>query len=201
VITVWKGNSAMGLFALRSSVCPAIAGAILTLGACQRPAQLLPPPPKFVRKVPEVLRPDVRQPMEDGTGLTQSSGFRPGSRADFLSQVGTDTVYFAQDSAELGDEARATLARQANWLRKYPAVRVLLEGHDDQHSSPQYAIGLGEQRAAAMKFMLTIHGVEPERIATTSFGKGQPAVNGRDEKSRASNRRGITVLIGAADPN
>ena len=45
-----------------------------------------------------------------------------GSIAEFQSAAVGDKVYFAYDSSELAPDARATLDKQAAWLRQYGSV-------------------------------------------------------------------------------
>ncbi len=53
-----------------------------------------------------------------------------GSVEDFTLNVG-DRIFFETDQSSLTSTARSTLQRQAAWLKTYPAVKVLIEGHAD----------------------------------------------------------------------
>lgn len=193
---------------MRRSASSAIAFVlVLVTTACQRPAQVLPASPVF-----EMARGAGAENSTDGAaaesagvsdalGIADNGGVVPGSVEDFLRYAGTDKVYFAYDSAELTTEAQAILARQADWLLKYPSVRPSLEGHADERGTREYNFALGERRAAAMKFFLNVRGVPNDRMMTTSFGKERPAVAGSDEQSWSQNRRGETVLTGAVGQN
>ena len=72
------------------------------------------------RMIPATRGKQAQQPMLVGIDAL---------RADFLAQSGSDTVYFAGDTAALGAPARTTLAAQAAWLRQHPEVVVQIEGH------------------------------------------------------------------------
>ena len=175
----------------------------LTTAACQRPTQILPPAPVFEMEGgsnaggADTAAADAADIASDTLGVVDNGGIVPGSVEDFVRYAGSDKVYFAYDSAELTDEGRTILGRQAEWLAKYPQVGVSLEGHADERGTREYNFALGERRAAAMKFYLTVRGLAATRITTTSFGKERPVVAGSDEQSWAQNRRGETVLIGA----
>lgn len=173
--------------------------ALVLLAGCQRPAETLPPAPKFDGTPAEDARPATVE--NDSTGAADAGRIVPGSVEDFLRYAGTDTVLFAYDSAELGPEAKAILDRQAEWLKRYPNVKASLEGHADERGTREYNFGLGERRAASMRFYMITQGLAEDRLTTTSFGKERPAVKGSDEESWRLNRRGQTVLIGAVGQN
>ena len=118
----------------------------------------------------------------------------PGSRADFLQQVGTDTVHFATDSHDIDQEASSILSAQARWLVAHASVRVSLEGHCDERGTREYNLALGDRRANAAKNALVSAGVSPDRISTISYGKERPVAMGSDEASWAQNRRAVTVV-------
>ncbi|OYX17688.1 MAG: peptidoglycan-associated lipoprotein, partial [Rhodobacterales bacterium 32-66-9] len=76
-----------------------------------------------------------------------TSSIIPGSLADFIAQAGADRVRFAYDSYELDDTARTILGKQAEWLARYPSVRVTVEGHADERGTREYNLALGDRRA------------------------------------------------------
>jgi peptidoglycan-associated lipoprotein len=118
----------------------------------------------------------------------------PGSRADFLEKVGTDTVYFATDAYDLDAEDQATLTKQASWLQQYSNVSVTIEGHCDERGTREYNLALGDRRANAAKNFLVNAGVSPARISVISYGKERPIALGSDETAWAQNRRAVTVV-------
>ena len=119
--------------------------------------------------------------------------FGPGSQEDLNAQAG-DRVFFAYDSSELSAEGRATLEKQAGWLKQYANVNITVEGHCDERGTREYNLALGERRAQAVKNYLVSLGVPAERLNTISYGKERPAVMGADESAWAQNRRGVTVV-------
>ena len=62
------------------------------------------------------------------TGGVGSSALKPGSKEEFVAEVG-DRVFFGYDKSDLTPSAQSTLDGQALWLQKYPSVRVTVEGH------------------------------------------------------------------------
>lgn len=118
---------------------------------------------------------------------------RPGTQEDLVVNVG-DRIFFDYNEQDLKPEARATLDRQAAWLKKYPQVNVTVEGHCDERGTREYNLALGERRATAVKNYLVADGVNAGRVKTVSYGKERPAVVGSNEAAWAQNRRGVTVV-------
>jgi peptidoglycan-associated lipoprotein len=124
---------------------------------------------------------------------TQPAGPRPGSAEEFKATVG-DRIFFDTDKSDIKPEARRTLERQAEWLKKYPAVTVTVEGHCDERGTREYNLALGERRASAAKNVLVALGIPANRVSTISYGKERPAVVGSNEQAWAQNRRDVTVV-------
>jgi peptidoglycan-associated lipoprotein len=130
-----------------------------------------------------------------GTSTTSSastSTVTPGTLQDFTQNVG-DRVFFSFDRYDLTPEAQATLQKQAAWLKAYPQVTVVVEGHADERGTREYNLALGERRASSVANYLVALGIDANRIQTISYGKERPAVDGHDETAWAQNRRGVTV--------
>jgi peptidoglycan-associated lipoprotein len=158
----------------------------LSVAACskKKPEELPPPPPQTA----PAPMPEAPPPPPPQTGPV------PGSRADFLAQAGTDTVFFDTDSYDVDAEDQATLSRQAQWLAKYPNASVTIEGHCDERGTREYNLALGERRANAAKNYLVSVGVPASRISVISYGKERPLATGSDEAAWAQNRRAVTVV-------
>lgn len=146
------------------------------------------------KKAPQVLPPDPGTPSQ--TETTASTAPAPGSQTDFSAQMmGQDTIYFETDRFNIDATDQAALAAQAQWLLKYPAKRLTVEGHADERGTREYNLALGERRANAAKNYLVSLGVDAGRITTVSYGKERPVALGSDEESWARNRRAVTVTI------
>ena len=131
------------------------------------------------------------------TDSTQTGGsVIPGSEADLAQNVG-DRVFFELNNSELSQEARQTLDRQAAWLKRFPAVRVTLEGHCDERGTREYNMALGARRANAARSYLVALGIQTARIQTVSYGAERPAVLGTGESVWSQNRRAVTVVAQA----
>lgn len=150
------------------------------------------------KKRPEVLPPAPGEAPAATTptpGAPPTDGVTPGSAADFRRSITSDTVNFALDQSDVDATARAILDTQAEWLNRYPNVRVTLEGHADERGTREYNLALGERRANAAKNYLAAKGISASRITTISYGKERPVALGSDEESWAQNRRAVTVAV------
>jgi peptidoglycan-associated lipoprotein len=96
------------------------------------------------------------------------------ARADFRARSGTDTVYFGNDTAQLGAPARAALAAQAMWLRQHPEVVVRIEGHGDPNDTRDHALAVGARRAEEIRDYLVLLGVPVAQLNARSGGKERP---------------------------
>jgi peptidoglycan-associated lipoprotein len=98
-------------------------------------------------------------------------------------------VFFEFDKAEIREDQRNFLSANAEWLRKYGTVKMLIEGHCDERGTAQYNMALSDKRANAAKDYLVSLGIEGSRIETRSLGKERPFDPGHDEEAWAKNRR------------
>ena len=117
----------------------------------------------------------------------------PGSVADFRQNVG-DRVFFDTDVSTIREDGRATLNRQADWLKKYGNYQITIEGHCDERGTREYNLALGERRANAARQYLVAQGIPAARVKTISYGKERPDPVGSDEAAWARNRRAVTEL-------
>jgi len=130
-----------------------------------------------------------------GTYGTAKAGPTAGSQEDLVSNVG-DRVFFDFDKYNLAPEARATLAKQAVWLKLYSSVTVRVEGHADERGTREYNLALGDRRANSVKAYLITLGISAGRVTTISYGKERPVALGSNEQAWGQNRRGVTTVTG-----
>lgn len=100
-------------------------------------------------------------------------------------------AFFDYDSATIRPDAQASLAKDADWLRRWATTKVTVSGHCDERGTPEYNLALGEERAAAVKSYLASLGVATDRIATISYGKERPfCTTSEADNCLSQNRRG-----------
>lgn len=105
-------------------------------------------------------------------------------------QIITDAkVYFEFDKFDLKAESKEVLKQKAEVMKKFPSIRVLVEGHCDERGTQEYNLALGERRARAAYEYLVMLGVNAGQLEMISYGKERPAVEGHGEAAWSKNRR------------
>ena len=107
-----------------------------------------------------------------------------------------EPIYFDFDQSDLRPEAREILNVKAEVLRRYPDIRIRIEGHCDERGTVEYNLALGERRAEAARAYLIDLGIDPDRITTVSYGEERPAVEGSNEAAWSQNRRDEFIPLG-----
>ena len=168
-------------------------------GKKQPPVQPAPPtpPPPVTRPAtppPPPPPPPPREQAPTPKPPTEEELFARLSLADLIAQKPLDDIKFDYDKADLSDAARATLAKNATFLKKWASVRVTVEGHADSRGTAEYNLALGERRANATRDYLGSLGVDLSHVAMVSKGEEQPVCAEKTEECYAQNRRGHFVL-------
>ncbi len=126
-----------------------------------------------------------------------ASSAAAGSEQDFIVNVG-DRVFFPTDVTSLTDSGKETLRKQAAWLKLYPQVKILVEGHADERGTREYNLALSARRGSNTKNYLVSQGVDPSRVRTISYGKERPVALCDAESCWSQNRRAVTVVTEGA---
>jgi peptidoglycan-associated lipoprotein len=129
----------------------------------------------------EVPPPPIEKPAEPDVDALNKAGYLKDAFFDF-------------DKFTIRPDQRDALAADAEWLKKYPNVKIRIEGHCDERGTAQYNMALGEKRANAVKDYVTSLGIDASRIETVSYGKERPFVTAHNEEGWAQNRRGHFVI-------
>lgn len=169
---------------------------VASLSACAKKAPVAPPPPPPAAPEapppapPPPPRPEVVPQVDEYTRLKAMS-------ADELDKLGLlADVYFDYDKAEIREADRATLAKNADALKKYDFLRVTLEGHCDERGTVEYNLALGERRAKAAFDYLVSLGVPADRLKTVSYGKEMQVCSESNEACWQKNRRAKPTVTG-----
>src|ERR1700722_1056603 len=103
-------------------------------------------------------------------------------------------AYFDYDKADVRPDAREALSQTAQFLRSYPQMKVVIEGHCDERGSTEYNLALGARRAAAAKQFLVSLGISADRMKSVSYGKERPFCSASTEECYTQNRRAHIVM-------
>jgi len=183
---------------MRVSLLVAVSALSISLAACSSKDEMNPYGDElFPNEQPNISTMDQNVPSMPVEGY-ESQGMNygtagAGTQDDLAVNVG-DRVFFGYDSFALTPEAISQLELQAQWMRQYPSVNVLMEGHADERGTREYNLALGDRRASAAKNYLVSLGISPNRVQTISYGKERPEALGSNAQSWAKNRRAVTVV-------
>ena len=110
----------------------------------------------------------------------------------YLATGVADRVFFATNSTGLTSAAKATLTKQAGYI-KASKISVVIEGHADERGTREYNLALGERRANAARDYLMAKGIAKSSIKVISYGKERPANTDSSKLAWSQNRRSVTV--------
>jgi outer membrane protein OmpA-like peptidoglycan-associated protein len=81
------------------------------------------------------------------------------------------------------------VAEVVKLLQASPALRLAVEGHTDNTSTPAHNQQLSEARAQAVVAALAAQGITTTRLQAAGFGQTKPLADNATEAGRAQNRR------------
>lgn len=100
----------------------------------------------------------------------------------------TTLIHFAYDRSDILSGDARILDAKADFMAKYPDVKILIAGNCDERGTIEYNLALGERRAQAAKNYLVNKGISPDRLSTISYGKERPIDPAHTEAAWAMNR-------------
>ena len=130
-----------------------------------------------------------------GTGQLQGDVYTGNDTIEYLASGVPDRVFFATNKSSLTTASRATLRKQATYLRKNKNLTVTIEGHADERGTREYNLALGERRANAARDYLMTYGISGKRISVISYGKEKPVNPASSPLAWSQNRRSVTVKV------
>jgi peptidoglycan-associated lipoprotein len=176
----------------------AAAGVLVLTLACggnpppEPPAPPPPPPPAPVQQPPPPPPPPpppAPAPVPPAPP-TEEELFARMTLPDLNASRPLEDVFFDYDKSDLSDAARASLQKNADWMRRWTSTRVLIEGHADSRGTSEYNLALGERRAAAVRDYLATLGIDAARMSLVSKGEEEPLCAEEVESCWSRNRRG-----------
>ena len=209
-IKMWESTSGTSSFALRPEVKVrwdedgAIDSNRDYLGMLGFQFSFGAPPPKPVEAPPPAPEPPPPPPPPPPVGDQDKDGVLdnvdkcpdtpPGVAVDAYGctrkgSITLDGVTFEFNSAVLKPESRTVLDSIATDLKKYPRLKIELQGHTDSAGADAYNLKLSQQRADAVRTYLVDQGVPDTRLVARGYGESQPVEDNTTEAGRAQNRR------------
>ncbi len=118
----------------------------------------------------------------------------PGIEGEVFESSLLKDIHFDFDKYDIRPQDTAILRENAALLKKYPKVKIQIEGHCDERGTIEYNLALGERRSTSTKNYLVSLGISSDRLSTISYGKERPLDPGHNEEAWAKNRRAHTVI-------
>jgi peptidoglycan-associated lipoprotein len=150
-------------------------------------------PPKATAAPPVavVVPPPARPPLPPSPPEpTEDERFGRLTVDDLNRQKPLDDVFFDFDKSSIRPDAEATLLKNAAWLKRWPSVRVRVDGCADPRGTNEYNFGLGMRRADTIRTFLAGQGIAPDRIEVVTLGETQLVCTEQTEACWARNRAG-----------
>jgi peptidoglycan-associated lipoprotein len=160
--------------------------AVVGVSACAKkkpappPAAPAPAPAEQPRTTPAPPPPPPPAPSDPAPKpLTEEERFRNKSIEDLNREKPLTDAFFLLDSAQLGDDQKAAVQKDADWMKRWTTTKVMIEGHADSRGTAEYNLSLG---------------VAADRITIVSKGKEAPFCTEENESCWSLNRRGHFVI-------
>ncbi len=179
---------------MKHSALAAVAILAIGFAACksappraEAPRPVAPPTPP---PAPPPAAPDVVEQQNEYDRLKSMS-------SEEIDRLGLlPDIHFDFDRADIRDQDRPTLTKNAETLKKFDFLRVTVEGHCDERGTVEYNLALGERRSKGAYDYLVQLGVPAARLKTVSYGKEVPVCRESSEDCWARNRRAKFTVTG-----
>lgn len=114
---------------------------------------------------PVAAGPDFASPTPHGTALAASGGERQ--------ILPSEDIVFANESSTLTSGALDQLRVSAQWMKKNPSVRLVIEGHASSPGTAGYNQSLGLHRATIVRNHLRALGVKADHLVMVVYGESE----------------------------
>jgi peptidoglycan-associated lipoprotein len=176
--------------------------AVVAAAACHKkvpaaaaaPAAAPAPPPATRPATPPAPAPPPAPTPAPAAALSEDEVFSRKSLEQLNAERPLGDVFFELDKSDLSSEGRASLQKDADWMKRWTSTIVTVEGHCDSRGSSEYNLALGDRRAAAVKEYMINLGIPANRLTIVSKGKEQPFCFEENESCWQQNRRGHFVI-------
>jgi peptidoglycan-associated lipoprotein len=171
----------------------------LSVTACAKKIPPPPPPPPAPPAAPPPPPPPpppapAPAPAPAPKPLTEEEIFSRKTVDELNAEMPLADVSFDYDMSLIRDDQRATLQKNADYMRRWTSIRVTIEGHADARGTNEYNLALGERRGNAVKDYLAGLGITADRVMVISKGEESPLCREETEGCFARNRRGHFII-------
>lgn len=154
---------------------------------------------------PQPVAPVVKD--SDGDGVMDDKDKCPNTQTGFKVDADGCVMYenetvtrellvtFALNSAEISSGQEIDVRETAEFLREYPQLDVVIEGHTDDTGAATYNQQLSDRRAKAIgDSLVNDFGIAASRVTTVGYGESRPKYPNDSAENRAKNRRIEAVM-------
>jgi peptidoglycan-associated lipoprotein len=113
----------------------------------------------------------------------------PGIEGEVFESSLLKPIFFDFDKYDIRPADTEILKGNSALLKKFPNMKIQIEGHCDERGTNEYNLALGERRANSTKKYLTSLGITADRVSTISYGEEKALDPGHNEEAWAKNRR------------
>ena len=103
-------------------------------------------------------------------------------------------VYFDFNRSAFKKDEQAKIIAAADYLKKTPQYRMLLEGHCDWRGTTEYNMGLGDRRAKEVMQFLKSLGISADKVQILSKGSLGAAEKGSEEQMAKDRKVDFVIL-------
>lgn len=169
-----------------------------------RPVAATPPPPAPAPVAATPPPPPPPPADSDRDGVTDDIDKCPGTPAGVAvdaqgcplkGSITLEGVTFELNSAQLTADSRTVLNDVAQDLKKFPRLRIELQGHTDSSGPDAYNLSLSQKRADSVREHLVEQGVPPAQLVAKGYGESQPIDSNTSNEGRARNRRVVMSVL------
>ena len=169
-----------------------------------KPVETPPPPPPAPEPPPAPPPPPPPPGDADKDGVLDNvdkcPDTPPGVAVDAFGctrkgSITLEGVTFEYNSARLAPDSQQVLNAVAADLKKYPRLKIELQGHTDDKGSDQYNLKLSQQRADSVRIYLMDQGVPGNQLTARGYGETQPIEDNKTEAGRSMNRRVVMFVL------
>jgi peptidoglycan-associated lipoprotein len=118
----------------------------------------------------------------------------PGIEGEVYESSLLKPIHFDFDKYDIRPTEAEILKANSAFLKKFPSIKIQIEGHCDERGTNEYNLALGERRANSTKKYLLSLGIPETRMSTISYGEEKPMDSAHNEDAWARNRRAHFVI-------
>ncbi|RMH48405.1 MAG: OmpA family protein, partial [Gammaproteobacteria bacterium] len=104
-------------------------------------------------------------------------------------------IKFPSNSSMIDPKYTIQIKKVADFMRRFPDTKVVIEGHTDSTGSASYNKWLSQRRADAVaQWLVNKFGIDAKRVSAIGYGEERPIADNNTAEGRAKNRRVVAAI-------